>query len=190
MYIRRRQRGVTFIELIIFIVVVAIGVAGILGAINMSVSSSADPLRRKQALLIAESLLEEVQLANFSLCDPTSDNADTAANAASCTIPENWGQSAPEPVGPRPFDNVNDYVAAAATPSSNLMSAGRVMDATGTPFPAGYAATIAIRPAALGGIGAAGAAADTEVLRITVTVTFGGDTLVLDGYRTRHAPRL
>ena len=57
-----RQRGFTLIELIIFIVVVGVGVAGILSVYTTSIKNSADPLVRKQALAIAESLLEEILL--------------------------------------------------------------------------------------------------------------------------------
>jgi len=56
----RRQKGFTLIELIIFIVVVGAGLAGILAVSSTSIKSSADPLVRKQALAIAESLLEEI----------------------------------------------------------------------------------------------------------------------------------
>lgn len=56
----RRQKGFTLIELIIFIVVVGAGLAGILSVSTTSIKSSADPLVRKQALAIAESLLEEI----------------------------------------------------------------------------------------------------------------------------------
>ncbi len=55
-----RQRGFTLIELIIFIVIVAVGVAGILSVMNTSAKSSADPMVRKQAIALAESVLEEV----------------------------------------------------------------------------------------------------------------------------------
>ena len=56
------QRGFTLIELIIFIVVVAAGLAGILSVMNTVVKSSADPMIRKQTIAIAESLLEEILL--------------------------------------------------------------------------------------------------------------------------------
>lgn len=60
-----RQRGFTLIELIIFIVIVGVGVAGVLSVFTTSVKSSADPMVRKQALSIAESLLEEILLKDF-----------------------------------------------------------------------------------------------------------------------------
>jgi MSHA pilin protein MshD len=60
--IDRRQAGFTLIELIIFIVVVSAGLAGILMVMDVSVKSSADPMVRKQTVAIAESMLEEIML--------------------------------------------------------------------------------------------------------------------------------
>ena len=60
------QRGFTLIELIIFIVVVSAGLAGILSVMNTVVKSSADPMLRKQAIAVAESMLEEVLLKDYS----------------------------------------------------------------------------------------------------------------------------
>lgn len=59
-------RGFTLIELIIFIVVVAAGLAGILSVMNTTVKSSADPMIRKQTVAIAESLLEEILLKEYA----------------------------------------------------------------------------------------------------------------------------
>ena len=61
-----RQRGFTLIELIIFIVIVSVGLVGILLVMNTVVKSSADPLIQKQTLAIAESLLEEIVLKNYT----------------------------------------------------------------------------------------------------------------------------
>lgn len=61
----RRQSGFTLVELIIFIVIVAVSVAGILLVMNTVVASSADPLIRKQALALAESIMEEILQKNF-----------------------------------------------------------------------------------------------------------------------------
>jgi MSHA pilin protein MshD len=63
---RSRQHGFTLIELIIFIVVVSAGLAGILSVMNTVVKSSADPMVRKQTIAIAESLLEEILLKDFA----------------------------------------------------------------------------------------------------------------------------
>ena len=55
-----RQKGLTLVELIAFIVIVSIGLTGILAVMNQTVRSSADPMARKQALSFAEAVLEEV----------------------------------------------------------------------------------------------------------------------------------
>lgn len=190
-----RQRGVTLIELVLFIVIVSVAVVGVLQALRIGTASSADPLRRKQALMIAEGLMEEVQLAKYSFCDPSSDNADSALDSASCLVPERFGQgggagAATEPVGPRPYDNVNDYAAVAGVASAAFDVGGVLSDATGTPMNLpGYTVRLTIVPEALGGIAPGNTANDVgDVLRISVAVSYDNQTLVLDGYRTRYAP--
>jgi MSHA pilin protein MshD len=192
-----RQRGVTLVELILFIVIVGVAVGGILTAMNLTTRGSVDPVRRKQALIIAEGLLEEVELARFSYCDPADPNAgdaDAVRSAADCGIPERWGQLSPEPAGAangRPFDNVNDYVTAPGVPAAAFdNAAGQLADANGSALGVdGYTARLTIRSASLNGIGSDTlSVADTEVLRITVQVSFDGQTVTLDGYRARYAP--
>lgn len=60
-----RHQGFTLIEVIIFIVVVSVGLVGILAVSNTVVQSSADPMVRKQAVAVAESMLEEITLKDF-----------------------------------------------------------------------------------------------------------------------------
>ena len=60
------QRGISLIELIMFIVIVSVALAGILLVMNVTTKGSADPLIHKQAIAAAESLLEEIQLQDFS----------------------------------------------------------------------------------------------------------------------------
>ncbi len=62
---KRTQGGFTLIELIIFIVVIGVGVAGVLSVFTTCIRNSADPMVRKQALAIAESLLEEIVVKEF-----------------------------------------------------------------------------------------------------------------------------
>ena len=59
------QSGFTLIELIIFIVVVGAGLAGILQVINTTVAKTADPVVAKQALALADSILGEVVQKGF-----------------------------------------------------------------------------------------------------------------------------
>lgn len=61
----RRQLGVTLVELVVFIVIVGIAVAGILMVMTTTTQRSADPMIRQQAVLIAESYLEEILLKPF-----------------------------------------------------------------------------------------------------------------------------
>src|SRR2546423_1090375 len=83
---RRLERGATLLELIVFIVVVSTAVIGVLAALDLSNRSSTDPMIQKQALAIAEALLEEVQLQPFTYCDPDDmPAAANANNAAGCT---------------------------------------------------------------------------------------------------------
>jgi MSHA pilin protein MshD len=63
---KRQNRGFTLIEIIIFIVVVGAGLAGIMAVSTNVVRSSADPMLRKQAMSLADSILEEIMLQNFN----------------------------------------------------------------------------------------------------------------------------
>jgi MSHA pilin protein MshD len=57
---KRQHRGFTLIEVIIFIVVVGAGLAGILAVSTTTVKDSAEPMVRKQAMALADSILEEI----------------------------------------------------------------------------------------------------------------------------------
>lgn len=57
-----RQSGVTLIELVISIVVIAIAVGAVLGVLTSATGASADPMIRQQAIAIAQSHLEEILL--------------------------------------------------------------------------------------------------------------------------------
>ena len=76
---RRKSRGLSLVELVVFIVIVSVAVAGIIGVITVTTQSSADPMVRKQALAIAEAVLEEVQLQPFTLCDADDSSGGTLA---------------------------------------------------------------------------------------------------------------
>jgi MSHA pilin protein MshD len=63
----RRARGMTLMELILAIVVIGVGLAGVLVAFNQAVVRSADPMVRKQMLAIAEEMMEEITLKPFAV---------------------------------------------------------------------------------------------------------------------------
>ena len=174
MFVNRLQRGFTLIELIVFIVIVSVGLAGVLTILNQTTSRSADPMIRKQALAVAEALLEEVMAKPFTWCDPDDAQAATALSAGGCAATEALGAEAGE--ARDTFDNVNDYN---GLPPTDANIAGVV----GAP----YQAAVAVAATALNGI----AAASGNALLITVTVNApGGEVIQLQGIRTRHSPNL
>lgn len=81
-----KQRGFTLIELIIFIVVISAGLAGILSVMNTVVKSSADPMVRKQAMALADSIMEEILLKSYAPATGATPGTDRAS-----------------------YDNVDDY---------------------------------------------------------------------------------
>ena len=177
MCISHRQRGMTLIELIVFIVIVSVALVGVLSVLNITTKSSANPMVRKQALAIAEAVLEEVMLQPFTWCDPDDPNAATAAGYSDCTVVQNTSAGAAgESRGSTtfPLDNVLDYNGQAI--STNIAGGGAAL----------YVANVTVAPVDLNGIQAA---SDTDaVLLITVSVVAGGETIQLQGFRARHSP--
>ncbi len=155
-----RQRGISLIELIMFIVIVSSAMAGILVVMNQVTSHSADPLIQKQALAIAESMLEEIQL---------KDLAGTSCTGA-------LGVDAPR-IG---AGCVRDYVGYSNAPVTGIRDFS-----TNTPV-AGlggyYVKSVVVTSQATFG-GTAIATADGAVqIDVTVTDPAGNDTTVT-GYR-------
>ncbi|HWK82393.1 MAG TPA: hypothetical protein VNS61_01540 [Caldimonas sp.] len=192
---RQTSAGLGLIELILFIAIVGAALAGVLVVYDRTVRSSADPLVRKQAIAIAESLLNEVLAQPFSYCDPQDPANDPAApptSTAACT----GGAAASEdsgggPLGPQPvsesrfsatdpFDNVADYAGYAM--NSGIYS----LDNGATPIAGlgAYSALVTITRAGT----SLGLPSDAEALRIDVLVSGRGETITLTGYRLRHSP--
>ncbi len=211
----RRQSGLSMVELVLFIVIVGIAVAGVLMVMIQGNKASADPQLRKQAVSIAEGILEEIQLARYTWCDPADDTAETATGAFVTTS----APGAPvgctkwiEAVGPekrdvndaadqrnddaRPYDNVNDYVTAYGQEQSfpltdlNQAAAGDLTPANNADptLLKPYTAFLTITPESLGSDAGAIAASTNDVLRIRVRIHYASEDVVLDGYRTRYAP--
>ena len=175
---RPGQRGLSMLELLVFIVVVGLALGSLASLLAQTLRPSADPQMQRQALAIAESLLDEVTQLPFSWCDPDDPLVASVTSAAECTtLPEALGPEAGESrFGALRFDNVNDFDG--YTMNGIVDAAGVAVDAL-----AAYSASVQVTPVSLGGI------ASGEVLRITVTVTgSGGLRVSLDAYRSRHAP--
>lgn len=154
---RRRASGVSLIEVLIFIVLVSVGIAGLLAAFDVNVRTSADPMIRKQLVAVAESMLDEV------LAQPLTGNgvrppATQASRAASL------------------FDEVDDYNGFATTGIYAIDGASPVSGLSA------YSVAVSVDSAAA----LAGAAAGAVRL-VTVTVSGNGERFVLAGYKTNYA---
>jgi MSHA pilin protein MshD len=186
-----RQAGMALIEVVVFIVVLGIGFAGMLVLYDQVTKASADPIVRKQALAIASSLLEEIELRAFTYCDPDDSAVFTATSTAGCSAgkDEQIGAETFSPPGTETrysstarFDNVNDY-------NGFQMLAG-IQDITNLSIPGlgSYQVTnVSVTPITAGEL--PDVADTTAALRISVTVTGPTNVSVsLQGYRLRYAP--
>ncbi|NJD06090.1 MAG: type II secretion system protein, partial [Methylococcaceae bacterium] len=172
-----KQAGISLIELIVFILVVAIAVTAILSVMSSTVAHSADSLERKQAIAIAEGLLEEILAQPFTWCDPDDANLTTATSASGCaSLAESVGRESGESrFGPAYFDNVNDY--------HGYADAIRAPDGSAVANLADYAVSVAVSQVG----GSYGLSADAA-LQVDVSVSRGGSAvLTLSGYRFRHS---
>lgn len=189
-----RQRGLSLIEVVVFIVVLGIAIAGMAIIYNQVTLASVDPLVRKQVMAIANSLMEEIQLRPFTFCDPDDPLVFTETSSVGCSSP---AQRESPTIGPEAgetryadprFDNVNDY--------NGFSMLGSIQDIYNIPITGltGYSAQVAIAEASAD-FAAGGGVPLNEALRITITVTapatFTGPakvSVVLQGYRLRYAP--
>ena len=64
------EHGYLLLELILFILVTSVGLAGILSVMNVAVKSSSEPMVRKQVIVLAGSILEEVLQMEYADTDP------------------------------------------------------------------------------------------------------------------------
>lgn len=159
-----QQRGLTLIELIVFIVVISVGLIGILTVMNVTARSSADPMIRKQALAVAEAMMEEVLSKDFQN-DPGGNNGTTPT--LGCT-PNTAPACNPNIVLERQnYNDVDDYIG---------WDQNGVFQIDGTPAPIGgnYRVRVAVAALALNGVAGK---------QVTVTVNSGPETITLNSFR-------
>ena len=210
----KRQRGLTLIELVMFMVITGVAAAGVMGVLNLGGKSSADPVRRKQALMIAEAFMEEVQMARFTFCEPTDPIASTATSQAACATPALIGIV---PGEVRPYGNLAHYATADGVANRSFATGNVDRDINGralgqdaglntlgngslggittmvtlSTLSAAAPAGSGLLPLGPAGSVIASAPNNLNVLRITITTRYGigaNDFIQLDGYRTRYAP--
>ncbi|MCA1799556.1 MAG: prepilin-type N-terminal cleavage/methylation domain-containing protein [Xanthomonadaceae bacterium] len=130
---KRAERGVTFVELVMTIVVLGIAATGVLMVFTNTVARSADPMIHHQAIAIAEAYLEEVLLRPFD--DPDAMPAGSRAN----------------------YDHIFDYHGLTGPPADQF---GVPL---GLPAYTVSVAVTAAPPEGLGGIAPAGSVARVDV---------------------------
>jgi MSHA pilin protein MshD len=124
---RRSQAGFTLIEMIIAIVILGIGLAGVAVAFSVAIGRSADPVINQQLLAIAEEMIEEIQLKPYA----------AAAN------------SAPAGCARDTYNDVSDY--------NGYTSSGQICTVDGVAVSAlsGYSLSVGVATATLSGVAAA-----------------------------------
>jgi len=160
------QRGMTLIELIMFIVIVGVGIAGILLVMNVTVTRSADPVVRKQALAMAEAILGEVLAKDFA--NPVGGYTETVpATCANRAL----------------YDDVDDYACFDGTTDNKKIHGDATLGSTSLAALSAYRATITIDATAAVALGAIPAG---QTKKVTVSVTGGSESIQLWGYRTNY----
>lgn len=100
--IESRSAGFSLIELIFFIVIVSVALAGVLQVMQTTTRASGDPMVRKQALALAESVLQEVLQKAYTDPDPLVSTGETSRDT---------------------FDDVDDYNGRTQTSFTDLPAA-------------------------------------------------------------------
>lgn len=164
---------------------------------------SAEAMRARQALAVADALLAEIRHMPFTYCDPDDDANALGANRAAlvsggcATVVDKMGPEGAESrynLAKR-FDGVTDYQGFAMPGPGCLAGlcnlAGTVINGPGSSL-AGCEAQVSLAPQALAGplpIPAFDADGQPQVLRISVSVSCPGmQPLVVEGLAIRHAP--
>ena len=172
----RRQTGVTLVEMVIFIMIVSLSVAGILIVMTATTQRSADPMIQQQALLIAESYMEEILHKGFT--DPNPGETQVCHT----TVPFKEASRAS-------YDNVCDY--------HNLNDTAGAVDQLGNTVTGLTAYNVSV--SVIGSVGDATALGPNasqinntgalRVLRVDVEVTHDDVSdfqMRLTGYRTNY----
>ena len=191
---KRSAHGFTLIDVLMLIVLIG-SVAGATTMMYARMSSqSAQALRNRQALSVAQTLINEVRMMPFTYCDaPT-----IAANAAACgalvdVLGPETGETRVHLSGNTAvrYDGVSDY-AGWVQPEAGCLGIcdlqGKLLNPAGSVLD-GCSAAVAMAPQAMTSITATDVSGRPQALLISVTVSCPGiSDVLLQGLRTRHAP--
>jgi MSHA pilin protein MshD len=164
----RAQRGTTLVEVIIFMMIVSIAVVSVVSALSLAARQSADPLVQREALAVAESLIQEIDGQPYAQKDPYNPTGPDDAIG-----PEPGETRAGSPL---PFDNPNDY--SGYSENGIVAPDGSAVSSLGT-----YSASVAASQQAMGTVPAG------DGLLVVVTATGpDGQPVSLTTFRARYAP--
>ena len=153
---KAHRRGFTLIEMIIFIVIVSSALAGILSVMHSTVKASADPIVRKQAIALADSILEEILQKDY--CDRSGSPTGTTRDDMRAVTDFNGTSNALFSGGTSPI------------PAALLAPTGK------------YTIGIAVASDST----TLGSAPNIPAKKITVTISWGTENISMTGYRTRY----
>jgi MSHA pilin protein MshD len=152
------QRGLSMIELVVFIVVVSIGVLGILSVFNVALRGSTDPLVNKQSTAIAEAMLDEILAKDFTVGGYLENDHTKSDRAQFDDISDYAGydQTGIKAIDGSPVIGLENYKVAIIIDTSSSDNSFSLN------LPAG------------------------DIKKVTVVVTRGVNTITLTGYRTNY----
>ncbi|MDR0997038.1 MAG: type II secretion system protein [Zoogloeaceae bacterium] len=184
---KQRQRGLSLIEQVVFMLLVGIGVAGLAVVFANSIKHSADPAIARQTLAIGRALMDEILAKPMTWCGLEDENFSTAKTYTECktsrkdVIPGAHHEAdRSDPGNAIKFDNVIDYGNYSQTPTTDML---------GKNPKEGYQSSVSIEKYGT----QLGLADNDAALKITVTITapgYGNDSVTLTAYKFRYAPRL
>ena len=151
------QQGLTLIEQIVFIVIVSVGLAGILLVFDTVTRRSADPVRAKQALAVAEGMLDEILNKNF--CDPDTETLPAAGSSVPATCGVHTTEASRDL-----YDDVDDFNGYTSTAVKDVTSSA-------TTVLTGYNVSVTVQVPAANFVVSADTITPTNYRIVTVTVT-------------------
>jgi len=158
---KRKQRGVTLIELVISIVVLSIAIVAMMNSFSVSMRHSADPLWRNKSLKLAQLYLDEILAKNYDESTPL--GGIPFEPTPLCSSLNSDGSETRET-----FDDVDDYNGVDDLPPVNLSNSIDVSYAL-------YRVTVEVTCDG-DNVGATGGTSDNHAKKITVIVTPPGQS--------------
>jgi len=167
---KRRQHGLSLVELIMFIVIVSVAIVGVLAVLDVTAKSSADPMVRKQALAIAEAMLEEVLSKDYQNDADDPDGLGNASPTYGCTPATTPACRANTRADRGNYNDVDDY-------QGWDQAAAYALDGMPAPVVGSYAVAVAVADAPLAGVNGK---------QVTVSVATRGETITLSGFKANY----